>query len=244
MLLARAVLVLLLAAQAVQGHTQPQSEQGLEAGAPQLALLFKANLSSACTRRCRLRATAAGCAGDGGGDGATAAGSSEAAQLEEWNSLAVGWQQAVVFEVAVEVDCGTDSACHPAPARFVAWRGGDCGGAGPAAEPALQAQPLPGSLHGNASLVYVLNAEHPVVTVTHKPADCQPAAVTGVPPAGNDTSGDAAGLPEQPAAGAIATPSAAAAAPEPAQCSTRGLLRAKLALAAWLAACVAVGARL
>lgn len=124
--------------------------------APQrLALLFSADVGSACAGRCRLRATAARC-GDGGGgasggtttsggaDGdswarnATAAGTqllplypAAASALEAgWNSLTLpDAAQAEHLVATMEVDCAADPACSPSPPSFVAWRGKGCGDA-------------------------------------------------------------------------------------------------------------------
>lgn len=161
-----------------------------------LALLFNANVSSACAGRCSLQATAAACAGRLPAAAVTserqllAADAASAAQAElqrGWNSVVLSWQESARLQATVQVHCH-DPACTPSPPSFVALRGAECGGGGEgegSAEAALLAEPLgsPAPANGSSSAdkgslsqhqVFMLNSRRPAVAVQFAPL--QPAA--------------------------------------------------------------------
>ncbi len=209
---------------------------------PRLALLFSANVSTACAGRCSLRAVAAACGSSAAAAGA--AGETSAALLRGWNSLSLDGPAAPALTATVTVDCW-DPACTVQPRRFVPWRGAQCSSVGSsgAALPALPARPLPGLASGSADLMYTLGGNQAVLVVSYS-ASQQRAAIAAVV-APNST---ASLLPPSNATVALGAPAAAVdrKRAERQECGAGGRHAAllKLALAVWTLGCAVLSARL
>lgn len=247
MLFRQLTTLLVLAAQAAGSSALllkgPQTR--LEGGSsPRLGLFFSANISTACTGRCSLRASTAPCNGGNGTASAPAA-------LEPWNSvlLSGGWQQQHL-QTVVHIDC-SDAACTPTPASFLAWHSDGDGSSACAQQAAAGLPPAPRLLPGVADsgdAVHMLNDGEPVVAVAYDPTaapsllvamahaalqKCERQLLTAA--AGEASHGLAAAT--EPVASALL-----AAAEQDRVCQTRSLLLLRLAVAAWVLACTSVGA--
>lgn len=215
---------------------------------PQLALLFSANVSTACAGRCSMSAVAAACGSSAAA--AAAAGETSAGLLRGWNSLSLDGPAAPALTATVTVDCW-DPACAAQPRRFVAWRGAECsssGGGGRAAMPAPPARPLPGLANGSTDRVYTLGGSQPALIVSYLAPQMQPAAIAAAIAAPNST---ASLLPPSEPSDTTAVIGAPAATEdrrraEQQECGVGGRHAAllKLALAAWTLGCAALGTRL
>lgn len=233
-----AALGLLAAALQLQPEAAAAFHKQLISGAevPSLILLFSANISAACAGRCSLQFTATRCDADGGAaaDGLlierSAVGSGE---LEASNSLRLPWEQSDLLDADLEVVC-IDAACLAAPPSFVAWRGSACEQSAAADLPApLPAQPLPG-LSGSPDRVYILGSGEPAVIVAFSPLAAMAAAA---PACNNHNQSTVIGAATAAAAGTRAAGSQL-------ECTGHSRLLLKLALAAWVLACAALGIRL
>jgi hypothetical protein len=257
------VLLALLAASLVGCEHDLASDllqQGLQGD---LALLFNANISSACERRCRLRATAAACAAtaapavDDAGALVKQLGSSSAeSDLLAQNSLVLSFVEAQNLTLAVEIICLEGSACTSVPDRFLAWQGKQCAADSLAAEQAetpLPASPVPGFHPGSGGIeqLLMLGTEHPAVSIFYDPkppplpATCEEQPAPPLPQtcsapnnvsAAEETAGQA-----ESAAPANDQPDSTVSHKE---CAGARPLLLKAALAVWLLGCTAVGARL
>ena len=206
---------------------------------PSLILLFNANISAACAGRCSLQFTATRCDADDGAaaDGLllerSAVGSGE---LEASNSLRLPWEQSEQLDADLEVVC-MDPACLAAPPSFVAWRGSAC----EQGEAAVLAAPLPmhrlPGLPGSRDRAYILSLGQPAVIVAFSPL----AAMAAAAPACSDQSTTNGSTVATATANTAAGGHAAASQPE---CTGHSRLLLKLALAAWVLACAALGTRL
>lgn len=217
----------------------PAARQG-----SRLALLFSANVTAACAGRCTLRATAASC---GARPAAASPAAAAGADLQVgWNSLVLPDAQAAEqLEAAVALEC-SDPSCQSAPAAFVAWRGAACRGGGGAALPARQLAGLP---NATSDRVFVLGAGQPAVAVRYVPAaprqpePSTPSSIAAPPPLLAATASGQhppALVPDSHAAAAAP----AAALEEGQLCAGSSGLLLKLALAAWVLGCAALGAHL
>ena len=230
--------------QQASGRAVDQATNQGHLGKPaQLLLLFSANISApSCAGQCSIQVKLQAC---GGAADSSAAGAdagpraslrpqlSERAALEARNTVAIAWrwqhrqehqlhttewQQRV--QAAVRVDCM--GPCSPAPAAFVAWQGNAC-------RTDATLVPLPAAeVPGGAGNVWLLMGGQPAVQLAAlQPASehCHAAAavVTSKPCDGQQHCG-------MPPA-------------HDTRCAGR-LQLFRLGLAAWLAACAALGRRL
>lgn len=232
------VLVALFALAAPANSFQPSA-------APDLLLLFKANVSRQCTGQCVLQASTVSCLAALAALSRIDGNASAPADLEEWNSVLVDWQGAQTSSLHISLSCA-DTACKPMPASFLAWLGAECARSETGADGEQELLPselMAHNLLGDSYRLYMLNDELPAVNVSFQPSlPATPCPSEGQAQHPLATVNSSAAASTSPALSLPQFSEAVCATGTERHCSSLRVLR--LALAAWTLGCATLAGRL